>query len=370
MSKKSKLKKASLTQKLPSLANHPIHSIPINIMEALGGSSPSQTVSSSPTAQIPPAAMMPYQQLPSAYNNMIPAFHPHPAYFMNPLSYYWPLYSNPGFSNAIPASVDTDALHEAATLIQKTYRGYLVRREFISIDFNPIVKKENPPLYWTEFYLYQVIQDSIIDCLVEIGQTAYYPISRKLEAHNLLYHLTEQMIHEVAFKSLDDAKLKKKGIIITEKWESGEQMFLLDELNHFTKDVILESVKERVDDNMLEMNSDLVLTILHNEIIRDDIFVVLYDVIMDFVYESILGEIIRKQVYSLAPSLCKSANIELIMDRPSKKKSKRIDAQMDEILDVIVMEELALALASPLLDEGELEKEINFAIVQNLLSRI
>ena len=40
------------------------------------------------------------------------------------------------------------------------------------------------------------------------------------------------------------------------------------------------------------------------------------------------------------------------------------------MLEVIIMEELALALSSPLLEDGELDKEINFAIVQNLLHKI
>ena len=251
-------------------------------------------------------------------------------------------------------------------MIQKTFRGYLVRREFISIDFNPIVKIKNPPLYLAEAIIYEIINDSIIDSLVGICQSEYHPISRHLKAPNMFHHIVDQMIHEIAINSLNEAKLKKKGIIISEKWESTEQLILLEELNHFAKDILLETIDERVKGKMLEMNSEIAFSLLHDEIVRDDIMTLLHDVIIDIVFDVLVHEIIRKEIFQIAPSLCKLANVCLLLDRPSKRKSKRMDAKMNKLLDEIVFEELALALASPSIDT-ELDKEIDFAIVNTIL---
>lgn len=174
------------------------------------------------------------------------------------------------------------------------------------------------------------------------------------------------MIFEVAFKVHHDAKLKKKGIIITEKWESAEQLFLLEELNQFTKEILLANIAERVETNMLVMSSDVVLSILQEDIIKDDIVTVLYEVIIEFVFDKLLQDLICFEVFRMAPDLCKAANVALILNRPSKKKSKRIDLQMDQILEEIIIEELALALASPPLD-NELDDDIHLSIINTLL---
>ena len=197
----------------------------------------------------------------------------------------------------------------------------------------------------------------------------YFPFSKQLQAPNLLYHVIEQIISEEAFKVHHDAKLKKKGIIITEKWESGEQLFLLEELNRYTKEILLESVDERVQNELLEMSSDVVLSILQEDIIKDDIMTVLFDVINDFVYDKIINDVIRADIFGIAPDICKAAKVQLILNRPSKKKSRRIDLQMDQFFEEIIIEELALALANPII-VSELDDEINFSIVNTLLLRL
>ena len=96
-------KKAS--RKLPSLANHPIHTIPINLMETIRSSSQAippgvSTTNVAPFGHVPQSA---------AYNPMLQF---HPAYFMNPLSYYWPLYAQPNLNNQTSESDDTEYLHK------------------------------------------------------------------------------------------------------------------------------------------------------------------------------------------------------------------------------------------------------------------
>ena len=115
MSKQSR-KQKKYAKKLPALANHHIHNIPINLMESIGF----HPIATSATSALPttPTGMQ-FGQVPQAamHNNMIPY---HPAYFLNPLSYYWPLYGQPNFSNSIVLE-DSNAIHEVYPIISVEY---------------------------------------------------------------------------------------------------------------------------------------------------------------------------------------------------------------------------------------------------------
>lgn len=46
----------------------------------------------------------------------------------------------------------------------------------MSLTFNPIIKFKDPPVYLTELFIYQAIEEFIIDTIVELCQNQYYPV--------------------------------------------------------------------------------------------------------------------------------------------------------------------------------------------------
>lgn len=88
----------------------------------------------------------------------------------------------------------------------------MVRQEFVSLSFNPVIRRRNPPLYLTELILYEVIEEFAVDSAVELCQEKYLPISRKLKTQTMLHHILEEMIHDVASEQLLERKAKKYSI--------------------------------------------------------------------------------------------------------------------------------------------------------------
>jgi IQ calmodulin-binding motif len=78
----------------------------------------------------------------------------------------------------IPHLRTPDQSHQtnAAITIQKHYRGYLIRKTYISNLLNPIIKQNHPDLYQRESIIYKVIQGFIVDCVVEICLVSYHPV--------------------------------------------------------------------------------------------------------------------------------------------------------------------------------------------------
>lgn len=157
---------------------------------------------------------------------------------------------------------------------------------------------------------------------------------------------------------------------MNEKWESEEQLFLVEDLILFTKEIIAETVHERVNKEILDWETDTVLQLLQEELIADEMMTTLYEVTMELVFENLLNEILKKYVWEQGPAICKDLGVTLIMERPSKPKSKVVDIQMEKILQEIIIQELALAIATPEVGDDELNEELDFAIMQTLLNHI
>lgn len=145
---------------LKPIKHNNIHSIPLHIYDPL-----SQAMSSS---SIPPSAVSPYQMNPAI-----------PNYMINPLAIYWQLLAlqTPGLiQTPLGSQYTLEQLNDAALVIQKHVRGYLVRKKFVSWTFNPITRVRKPLVYQTESIIYETIQDLIIDCAVELCQDHYHPV--------------------------------------------------------------------------------------------------------------------------------------------------------------------------------------------------
>ncbi|KAI8842138.1 dynein heavy chain and region D6 of dynein motor-domain-containing protein [Chytridium lagenaria] len=89
---------------------------------------------------------------------------------------------------------------EAATNIQRIWRGYAVRRDFIDTRLNRLALERDPISHYLESLLHELITKEIIpDILVEICGDEYLPISKTTTAiaHRVRYHIVEEVVWEM-----------------------------------------------------------------------------------------------------------------------------------------------------------------------------
>lgn len=150
-----------------------------------------------------------------------------------------------------------------------------------------------------------------------------------------------------------------------------EHSFLIRILNDYSKDILLETIHEKVLDYTLVQEAEYALDYLVKGLVADEIMPMLYDIYIEDSYDTILLEIIKEFVYEECPAICKSFKTKLFVSRPSKAKSIVIDEQMNKIMDQLICEELLLSicgLGSPLSDQ--IAREVDLALLQNLVLQL
>jgi hypothetical protein len=175
MNKKPKISKG---KRIPSIPNTHIHSIPLNLYDAKLLTTP---------GHVPPAVHPLVLANMQAMNAMI----------LNPLMYYWPLSQQQGMETNQERD---DTMHRAATTIQRVFRGYRVRKSFVSLKLNPIMKETHPHVYYTELILQTILVDEIYEMLTDLSEERYLPLRRseELKARRFLRHVFRGLIHEAA----------------------------------------------------------------------------------------------------------------------------------------------------------------------------
>jgi hypothetical protein len=178
----------------------------------------------------------------------------------------------------------------------------------------------------------------------------------------MLFHIIQQVIQEAAVESLVEDKRRSKGDF-TIAWDtlSPDQCLLGSLISAFVKETIYESIHERIALPLLDTAAQQVLNSLITDIVADDIMMALHNLHSDNILEFLIEEIIKKEVWIHASRICSNLKVSLKMERPVKPKSKAVDSDMDNLFEILICEELVLALNFPF------EEEIDHLVDQNIL---
>jgi hypothetical protein len=311
-----KIKKKSI----PAIPNHPQHVVPLNLYD----SAIFQTPPHVPPSSIHPVMLANMQAL----NQM----------FFNPLMYCWPLAS---YSKEEQDHQKTQ-FHAAATRIQKTFRGYRTRKMFMSLQYNPIIREKDPARYWVEHVLYEEINLTIMDSLVELAEDMYLPLRKNFDfkCHQVLGRAVMEVIYDASLEAIREAKGLSKGIKKTDQpiFESIYEDFL----DVVIKEVVYEGIHDISLEYTREENISELYDFFISDIIQNDIMSILWEIELQDTADYIITEVMARLIRSISFEICPAMNIKLFMKQPRKPKSKKLDDIMESLLGPMLVEELLL----------------------------
>ncbi|KAJ3326050.1 hypothetical protein HDV06_002435 [Boothiomyces sp. JEL0866] len=209
-----------------------------------------------------------------------------------------------------------------ATAIQKVFKGYKTRKQYVNNKLNPITKSKEPDQYYTEVYFFEVIKESIEATLIELCLSAYYPISntREMKALIMLEHVVKEIVHDTCSSMM---KRNESSCIFED---------LLSEL-------ILEGLEETMSEKLTGYLNETKTRMIMDIIYQDNLTWTVFEILNELSAERELDQLIEDGIYDAVSEFYHEEGIPKSVSRP-KPKSTLIDKKMDDMLEKYLMEEI------------------------------
>ncbi|KAJ3416771.1 hypothetical protein HDV05_000145 [Chytridiales sp. JEL 0842] len=229
---------------------------------------------------------------------------------------------------------------KAAGRIQKVFRGYRVRKDFVDVKLNDFVARKDPASYILEKTIFDVIrQDFAPDILVELCEGQYFPISATLDlrVHRAKYHLLESVICEMCRECAESVATEYNNF--DSFWlypETGAAHRIHNEvITECCQEVVQAVIGELLDDYFGDFVANDYLTVLLKEVIEDMQLVreSVEELQVDYVYSSLVDAELTRQIRRIAFELGNELNRKIYYSRRKKRKAKIVDEIVDKVVE-------------------------------------
>ncbi|KAJ3098911.1 hypothetical protein HDU97_003583 [Phlyctochytrium planicorne] len=275
----------------------------------------------------------------------------------------------------------------AATTIQRIWRGFTVRRDYVDVKINPIAQERDPIGYFAESLLHNIVTNEIIpDIVVEICEDEYMPISAttSFRAHRAKYHILEEVLREFTNECSREVM---EECIQTDMYrlpapEPDEQVVLdlakevisedlseivQDAINDFAYDCLLDSWSEEAFEMLFE---EMVVESKLLEEGVEDYFLLQY---FNGFLEGVINQSIKEIMFELSVELHIKIYIKKRPKHLKGAKSVTLNTVMERIVDGAMLSTLLGKISqggTSLLVSDGCERIVDGIILDQLLDRI
>ncbi|KAJ3044631.1 hypothetical protein HDV00_001557 [Rhizophlyctis rosea] len=294
---------------------------------------------------------------------------------------------------------------QAATNIQRVFRGHRIRLRFGDLKVNEIVHAKTPDLYWTEKIIKDAIEKEMIpDLLVELSASVYSPVcctptpiaslkppdsidmmtfdqlwrTKEMRAYRMRYDLLEDVISQCIREDMADiAAVAGDGQLVCQldPYSTTLQSIVDEVLEDMLRDVVKSAIQDAVNVHMANIQADRIYGILLSEVVEEMQLTreASIDVLQAAVLDDLLDDVMAEEAGEMFPRLALEMKISIGPSAKQYPQSHTIDAIMDLLFDDMVMEHLLMGVVrddeTALVDET-IEQLADGIVLEDLLGRM
>ncbi|KAJ1562564.1 Coatomer subunit delta [Cladochytrium tenue] len=282
----------------------------------------------------------------------------------------------------------------AAITIQRHFRGFRVRRRFLSWAVNEYALERAPDVYFAELLLHEVLCEEVIpDVLVEFLEGLYHPITftAKFQQIRAALHVrgevVSEILHEVCAEAWEEAY--KSAYFRTSRFEKELQQLeivvaesVADELDTICRQAISEFAEKL----LLDYRAADVFNGLVDELIADTEVIqsAAAELELTSALNVLLNEEIVAEIKRAAYAAGKELGVRVYRTRrgPSgtsegaqpSPRSKTVDRIMDELLDRVLLDTLVTRVlrtgGDAMLEWDTADRVVDSLVLESLVGQL